>query len=507
MKILMALTCRRAACLRVYEQEVDESAVKETVKRARCKKCMEICQVCDTEIVGPPPCNIYCETCFQITKDINSNSETPPSVDYNEDNKEGNGDVNEGDPEEDLEEEDDVVEDDDDDDDSDDEGEKLFDEVDENYHFSKSDPEDEDTDQGIGAESQLGNRIDSDNLIGHSDYLSDQEPGQLHHDKSTYKDLCKIIKKTCKEFRSLSDGHHGSSTNGELSDKSCHSIVSHLNVTEDDVFMDIGSGSGVTLLRIAAISKCRAAIGIEIEPARHRLAMLSHFGLASTDQLSLNVTFDNDDILNFQNFNGVTKIFMFSAVFVPELMDKLSLIFNCTSGIITIACNHDLKAYGYNVDYVKKTETLGSFCGKINYQFHIFQKNDSVGCASLSESVGIRSIQDIISVAVDEDMRKKKASDYHSNFLASNLTTKVYKSNQSFPAQSLELFTLLTSGGRCSDPVVKLNGKDYVGKKSRKVIYFNRVELAKSNFFTCEAICKTNKSKGRALIVPSFNGT
>ena len=112
-----------------------------------------------------------------------------------------------------------------------------------------------------------------------------------------------------------------------------------------------------------------------------------------------------------------------------------------------------------------------------------------------------------ISVAVDEDMRKKKASDYHSNFLASNLTTKVYKSNQSFPAQSLELFTLLTSGGRCSDPVVKLNGKDYVGKKSRKVIYFNRVELAKSNFFTCEAICKTNKSKGRELIVPSFNGT
>ena len=40
-------------------------------------------------------------------------------------------------------------------------------------------------------------------------------------------------------------------------------MIQHVNVTEDDVFIDLGSGVGQVVLQMAASTPCKIAFGIE----------------------------------------------------------------------------------------------------------------------------------------------------------------------------------------------------------------------------------------------------
>ena len=63
-----------------------------------------------------------------------------------------------------------------------------------------------------------------------------------------------------------SDGSSGS-TNGELKNASCVAIAAGLlELGSLDVVLDIGSGSGVTLTKMVANSKCKSGIGRQGSP-------------------------------------------------------------------------------------------------------------------------------------------------------------------------------------------------------------------------------------------------
>ena len=67
------------------------------------------------------------------------------------------------------------------------------------------------------------------------------------------KTICGIY---CKINAGVGSDGDGGSTNGELRDSACKSIVKKLLLNETDTFLDIGSDSGLRVSRICALSNC-----------------------------------------------------------------------------------------------------------------------------------------------------------------------------------------------------------------------------------------------------------
>ena len=133
-------------------------------------------------------------------------------------------------------------------------------------------------------------------------------------------------------------------------------IKSKKDITNNDVFLDIGSGNGKMVLHLSMISEFGEFIGVELQKIRHEYS--KHI---LKDINNVNVKFINDDIRNF-DLSKVTVIFMNDVLFEKEDVDWVFDNIKSGTHIISFEQN-DYKA----LDEVFLKMSWGHLPVKFNY--------------------------------------------------------------------------------------------------------------------------------------------
>lgn len=127
---------------------------------------------------------------------------------------------------------------------------------------------------------------------------------------------------------------------GEILFKGGDTLISQLNPTEEDVFIDFGSGRGKFVHQMYLQTEVKAAYGIElIEPLHHQATCALHkiqnelpdfFSSART------LSFFNGDFLQ-HSFLDATIGLINSICFTPQLLEALGILLNEVPTLRTIA--------------------------------------------------------------------------------------------------------------------------------------------------------------------------
>ncbi len=109
----------------------------------------------------------------------------------------------------------------------------------------------------------------------------------------------------------------GAPTYGEIKYPSLDAILHDLNVDENDVFYDLGSGVGKTVMQAHLNYPFQKTVGVELAPTRHKQAE------AVADKLrNRMLEFRQEDMLT-TDLSDATVIYMCSTCFSDDLMGKL----------------------------------------------------------------------------------------------------------------------------------------------------------------------------------------
>lgn len=116
----------------------------------------------------------------------------------------------------------------------------------------------------------------------------------------------------------------GAPTYGEITYKSVRELIKTVNITDKDVFFDLGSGLGKMVFQIAHETKAES-YGIELAKERfgHAISVLEHLKTSPFAQSVEKVKFLNQNILD-ADLSQATVIFMCSTCFSEELMEKIA---------------------------------------------------------------------------------------------------------------------------------------------------------------------------------------
>lgn len=108
---------------------------------------------------------------------------------------------------------------------------------------------------------------------------------------------------------------------GEIELSSALDMVTDLQLTPDDVALDLGSGTGKVPLTMAIATKVGKVIGVEIVKERFDAALqaLARLIAIGVPDLLERVVLINDDIRNV-DLRDVTVVYMANTVFDPDLM-------------------------------------------------------------------------------------------------------------------------------------------------------------------------------------------
>jgi precorrin-6B methylase 2 len=115
-------------------------------------------------------------------------------------------------------------------------------------------------------------------------------------------------------------------TYGEILPSSVTTIINLLNIKPNDVFYDLGSGSGKVPTQFFLQTKAKKNTGIELVPFRHNISTQIKNKLQKTFSdkfLSQQLQFINGDILT-QDLTDATIVYMASTCFSNELLQKIT---------------------------------------------------------------------------------------------------------------------------------------------------------------------------------------
>jgi precorrin-6B methylase 2 len=118
----------------------------------------------------------------------------------------------------------------------------------------------------------------------------------------------------------------GSSVYGEITHIGMKSLLKHLNLTSQDTFCDLGSGTGRVCLQAALESPVGSVKGVELSRTRHTTAMTSLNKIKSHSNYRNNVQFIQQDMTT-TNLSDVSVIYMNSVCYNGESMSKLHTMF------------------------------------------------------------------------------------------------------------------------------------------------------------------------------------
>ena len=130
-----------------------------------------------------------------------------------------------------------------------------------------------------------------------------------------------------------------SQTQGEILYPSITKLLSHLQLTTEDSFVDLGSGCGKIVSQVFLTSLVKTAGGIEIIPELHQIALK----IADKIKLDFPDSFARDRQLNFFlgnfleiPFTTATVVLINAVCFSPGLLQTIGEVFNNTPSIHTV---------------------------------------------------------------------------------------------------------------------------------------------------------------------------
>jgi len=203
--------------------------------------------------------------------------------------------------------------------------------------------------------------------------------------------------------------------------------------------LDIGSGGGLTLAKLAGLSNCKAAIGIEVEEQRHIIS--SHFNrslIKNYPDMDIPLWYVWENIIKFPNFNGFSKIFMYDAVFTPDLMEVIAHSFNQSSSVKTIVASKNLVEYGFDVKRIKNLGSILAKGGKMSHTFYAFQSRKHCS-PKLSSTRGLTDprISNYIMLATKKEERSRQVESFiNDNEKISRLRDHQIKESSTFVAST-----------------------------------------------------------------------
>jgi len=164
------------------------------------------------------------------------------------------------------------------------------------------------------------------NSVNDRDYLCQQYLNTVYRDKKGHRSQPAAE-------RIISESY------GEILYPSVNKLLSILNLQEDDVFWDAGSGLGKLAMQVFLSSKVKAVYGIEIIPELHQKACEA----AQQLQRELPEFYSNNRALEFLlgsflevPLENATVLFIGSPCFTPLMLDTLSYRIQNTPSIHTV---------------------------------------------------------------------------------------------------------------------------------------------------------------------------
>ena len=149
------------------------------------------------------------------------------------------------------------------------------------------------------------------------------------------------------EVRAIRE-RRGSPTYGAINFASVHKLITHLELGEDDVLYDLGSGVGKMVLQVAMAVPLRKCVGIEMSPSRHQgaraaLSRARELGLLRARECEL----VRGDFME-ADLSDATVIYTCSTTFSDRLMRRLMLkLSTLTPGLRFITTRHPIVRHGF----------------------------------------------------------------------------------------------------------------------------------------------------------------
>lgn len=84
-------------------------------------------------------------------------------------------------------------------------------------------------------------------------------------------------------------------TYGELLPESVSKLINAVSITEDDVFLDLGSGLGKVVSQLFLQTKVKESRGIEINPQLHAQAQILNEQIVKEDHNTRKITLSQGD--------------------------------------------------------------------------------------------------------------------------------------------------------------------------------------------------------------------
>lgn len=123
-------------------------------------------------------------------------------------------------------------------------------------------------------------------------------------------------------------------TYGELLPESVAKLINGVSITENDVFLDLGSGKGKVVAQVFKHTNVKEARGIEINPQLHVQALM-RMNEFKTQDTQRRIIFENGDFLNAPLI-GATIVLIASPCFGPSILHTLGKRINETPTIRTV---------------------------------------------------------------------------------------------------------------------------------------------------------------------------
>lgn len=116
----------------------------------------------------------------------------------------------------------------------------------------------------------------------------------------------------------------GSPVYGEITIASIDKLIDHLKLSSKDVFFDLGSGVGKVVIQVAANSKVKKAVGIELSKTRHKDACIAFKkAVEYLPQIQKRCEFICDDLLE-ADLKAATVIYTCSTAFSQKFMVQVA---------------------------------------------------------------------------------------------------------------------------------------------------------------------------------------
>ena len=224
-----------------------------------------------------------------------------------------------------------------------------------------------------------------------------------------------------------------------------HEPFCKFRLTSSDVLLDGGCSGGTALLILVAISNC-TGIGVEISCTRWAWAIKhSQSIMNSPSEKDLKVCFKQADILDYQNFNGITVLYMYDNAFDKS---KYHLLAEALNRSTTLRCFIssvklvDFQEFGL-ADVWSQDDSfdLKSVGGKCSRKLFIYNQN-----VNLNIEASIHpDMQNLLDIANSKEIRSAYVDESYHAWISS----EEYIRNTKIPVdthymnQSVKLFNLL----------------------------------------------------------------